>query len=110
MIDYTPLKITLFTKDMSMKELSLKLCNNQDIIWRYTNGLMTPSLATLDKITDVLECEIEDVVRYKHEVDVEDSVKKYEEELEMRFLSPPDNLDDFIMLMTESFRRGLESK
>lgn len=108
MFDYTPLKITLFSKGMSMANLSLKLGKNKALIWRYVSGNACPSLETLDKITDILDCEIADVIRYEHTDSIDDKVKRYEEELRIRFVSPPAELEEFIKKMVEAYRKGLE--
>lgn len=93
-----------------MAELSSKISNNKDLIWRYVSGIGGPSLVTLDKITDVLDCDIEDVVRYNHTDSIDKKVAAYRNKLEISFSHVPENLDTFLNLITEAYRKGLEDK
>lgn len=93
-----------------MAKLSMQIGNNKNLVWRYMSGVTHPSLETLDKITDILDCDIDQVVRYSYEDSVENKVSRYEDELRMCFVSPPSNLEEFIGKMVEAYRKGLEEK
>lgn len=108
MISYKALKNTLWSNDMLPDELAEKVGVSGNIIRRYISGGANPSLEILDRITDALDCEICDVVRYYHVDSVDNKVKRYEEELRTRFVSVPTELDDFIKKMVEAYRKGLE--
>lgn len=109
MIDYTPLKITLFSKKKSMAQLSRDIGISEDMVWRYTAGMSYPSLTLLDKMTDVLECDIDDIVRCVYEDSDEEKVKKYEEEVRTKYAAmDPEILEYLIPLLIEAYRRGLE--
>ena len=108
MLDYTPLKITLFSKDLSVRKFCSMMDYSVNNVWGYFNSKSHPSLSTLDKMTDILECEISDIVKWVPEIPAQDKVEVYRNELEMRFVSVPSELSMFIDLMVESYKRGLE--
>ena len=110
MISYVPLKITLFTRDMNLAQLSRELGISPVLMYRYMSGSVHPSLDILDRITDILNCDIDEVIRYDHEDSIENKVSRYEDELRMCFVSPPSNLEEFIGKMVEAYRKGLEEK
>ena len=108
MISYIPLKHTLASKGLSGKKLAELLGVSQNAVSQYFIGKGNPSLEILDKICEVLDCDISDVVRYDHEDSVDNKLAQYEDELRMRFVSAPSEYDDFIRLMLEAYRKGLE--
>lgn len=108
MLNYKPLKSTILLKKMTGDELADKIGVHRNNIYRYILGETNPSLIILDKICETLDCDISDVVRYDHEDSVDNKLAQYEDELRMRFVSAPSEYDDFIRLMLEAYRKGLE--
>lgn len=108
MLDYTPLRNTLYVRGISGHKLERELGLSHNIISIYLTGKSNPSLDIIDRITDYLDCDISDVVRYEHTDSIDDKVKRYEEELRMCFVSPPSELEEFIKKMVEAYRKGLE--
>ena len=108
MLDYTPLRNTLYVKGISGHKLERELGLSHNVISVYLTGKTNPSLEIIDKITDYLGCDISDVVRYNHVDSIDNKVKRYEEELRMCFVSPPSELEEFIKKMVEAYRKGLE--
>ena len=91
-----------------MAQLAQDIGLSHGMVWRYASGNAHPTLETMDKLTDALNCDVEDIVRFMHDSSVDDKIKRYEEELRSRFTSVPSELDDFIKKMVEAYRKGLE--
>lgn len=108
MNSYKPLKLFMTSNGISILELAGKLGISRNNITQYFSGKGNPSLAILDRICEVLDCDISDVVRYEHTDSIDDKVKRYEEELRMCFVSPPSELEEFIKKMVGAYRKGLE--
>jgi len=59
------LKMIRISRGMSQEALAKAIGVTQQAIWNYENGIREPDLDTLRKLTEALDCTLEDLIGWK---------------------------------------------